>query len=582
MEGNNLFEQFLIRSGALWTERATWIGQYREISQFLLPRTGRFLMTDRNKGDKRYNNIIDSTATRALRVLAAGLMAGMTSPARPWFRLATSDKDMMEYGPVKLWLNQVTEKMRDVFARSNTYRSLHTMYEELGTYGTAASIVMDDFQDVLRHYPSTCGEYMIATDHRGEVNTVYREYQMTVASMVGEFGLEQCSVAVQNMWKGGKNLDSWVNVLHVIEPRKDRDQSSRMARSMSKNLPWTSCYLEPQGAQASFGNGKFLRESGFKRFPGLCPRWATSGGDIYGNSPGMEALGDVKQLQHGQTRKAQAIDYKVKPPLQIPSSMKNMPLSTLPGGTMFVDQTGPHNGIRTAFDVEIDINAQLEDIRDVRQRINQGFYVDLFLMLAQSDQGQPITAREVAERHEEKLLMLGPVLERMHNELLKPKIDLTFDRMLDAGIVPPPPQELHGQDLNVEFVSMLAQAQRAIGVTGVDRLVNTVGTIAVMQRNAGVEVTAMDTLNIDEIIDQYADMLGVAPDMIVATDKLAIIRNQRAQAQQAAAKAAAVNQAADTAAKLGGTPTNPNEPNALTDMISQFSGYGGPGVAVAT
>lgn len=568
----SLFEQFLIRRGALQTERATWINQYREVSQFLLPRTGRFLLTDRNKGDKRYNNIIDSTSTRALRVLAAGLMAGMTSPARPWFRLATADKDLMEYGPVKLWLNQVTEKMRDVFARSNTYRSLHAMYEELGTYGTAADIVMDDFQDVLRHYPSTCGEYMIATDHRGEVNTLYREYQMSVSAIVGEFGLEQVSQGVKNMWEGGRNLDAWVTVLHVIEPRKDRDIKSRLSR----DLAFTSNYLEIAGAK-----NKFLRESGFKRFPGLCPRWATSGGDIYGNSPGMEALGDVKQLQHGQTRKAQAIDYKVKPPLQIPSSMKNMPLSTLPGGTVFVDQTGPHNGIRTAFDVQIDINAQLEDIRDVRQRINQGFYVDLFLMLAQSDQGQPITAREVAERHEEKLLMLGPVLERMHNELLKPKIDITFDRMLDAGIVPPPPPELHEQELNVEFVSMLAQAQRAIGVTGVDRLVNTVGTIAVMQRNAGVEATAMDLLNIDEIIDQYADMLGVAPDLIVASDKLAIIRGQRAQAKAAAAKAAAVQQAADTAAKLGNTPTNPNDPNALTDMISQFSGYGGPGQAVA-
>jgi hypothetical protein len=138
----------------------------------------------------------------------------------------------------------------------------------------------------------------------------------------------------------------------------------------------------------------------------------------------MEALGDVKQLQHGQLRKAQAVDYMVKPPLQIPTAMKNMPLATLPGGAMYVDQNHPHGGIRSAFDVKLDVSHQLEDIRDVRERINQTFYVDLFLMLAQAEQGgQPITAREVAEKHEEKLLMLGPVLERLHNELLKPKID---------------------------------------------------------------------------------------------------------------------------------------------------------------
>lgn len=575
-DGLPMLQQYLIRRGALSTERATWIPQYREISQFIMPRTGRFLLTDQNKGDKRYNSIIDSTGTRALRVLAAGLMAGMTSPARPWFRLSTGDTDLMEYGPVKLWLNLVTEKMRSIFQRSNTYRSLHTMYEELGAYGTAASIVLEDFDDVLRHYPATCGEYMIATDHRGEVNTLYREFQMTVAAMVGEFGIDKVSPSVRDLFKTGRNLDAWIPVLHVIEPRKDRDTSSRM----SKDMPWASCYMELQAANPnSSASGSFLRESGFKRFPALCPRWHATGGDIYGNSPGMETLGDVKQLQHGQMRKAQAIDYKVKPPLQIPTAMKNMPLATLPGGTMYVDQSGPHNGIRTAFDVQLDITGQLEDIRDVRQRINQTFYVDLFLMLAQSDQGQPITAREVAERHEEKLLMLGPVLERLHNELLKPYIDIGFDRMLAAGIVPPPPEELQGMELNVEFVSMLAQAQRAIGVGGVDRLIQTIGTLATFQHNSGQPITAWDKLDSDEIVDQYSEMLGVDPKLINGSDQVAIIRNDRAQQQAAAQKQAAMAQAADTAQKLGNAPTAPG--TALGDVISQFSGYGGPGEAVA-
>lgn len=571
-----LYQNFLIRRGALEIERATWLPQYREISSFLMPRTGRFLLTDQNKGDKRHNSIIDSTGTRALRVLSAGLMAGMTSPARPWFRLSTGDTDLMEYGPVKLWLNLVTEKMRSIFQRSNTYRSLHTMYEELGAYGTAASIVLEDFDDVLRHYPATCGEYMIATDHRGEVNTLYREFQMTVAAMVGEFGIDKVSSTVRDMFNTGRNLDAWIPVLHVIEPRKDRDLTSKLARDM----PWTSNYMELQAANPnSSATGTFLRESGFKRFPALCPRWHATGGDIYGNSPGMETLGDVKQLQHGQMRKAQAIDYKVKPPLQIPTAMKNMPLATLPGGTMYVDQTGAHNGIRTAFDVQLDITGQLEDIRDVRHRIDQTFYVDLFLMLAQSDQGQPITAREVAERHEEKLLMLGPVLERLHNELLKPYIDIGFDRMLAAGVVPPPPEELHGMELNVEFVSMLAQAQRAIGVGSVDRLIQTVGTLAVLQQKSGLPPTAFDKLNTDDIIDEYGDMLGTDPRFINGNDKVAIIRNQRAQQQAAAQKAAMLQQTADAAQKLGNAPTQPG--TALGDVISQFSGYGGPGEAVA-
>jgi hypothetical protein len=566
---STLREQYLIRRGALMTERATWLPHYRELSQHITPRTGRFLTTDRNKGAKRHNNIIDSTATRASRVLAAGLMAGMTSPARPWFRLATSDNDLMQYAPVKAWLSAVTEKMQQVFAQSNTYRSLHTIYEELGVYGTAASVILDDFDDVIRHYPATCGEYMIATNHRGEVDTLYREFDMTVAAIVGQFGIDNVSQSTKAMYDRG-TLDAWVTVMHVIEPRSARDTSSKLSR----DKPFASCYME---IASNLGHNQgFLRESGFDSFPAVCPRWHASGGDIYGDSPGMEALGDVKQLQHGQLRKAQGIDYQIKPPLQIPTSLKNMPLSTLPGGVAYVDQSTSGNAIKTMFDVRLDLNGQLEDIRDVRSRINQTYYVDLFLMLAQADTRQPVTAREVAEKHEEKLLMLGPVLERLHNELLKRKIDVTFERMLVAGIIPPPPEEMHKQALNVDFVSMLAQAQRAIGVGSVDRLVQTIGTIATFQQNSGQAPTAMDKLKVDDIIDAYSDMLGVDPDLVVANDQVALIRADRAKQQAAAQQAAALPAAAQTARELGDT----NVEN-LRDVVSQFSGYSGPGLPVA-
>lgn len=558
----SLHEQYTQRKGALWQERSSWFEHWRDLSDYYMPRTGRFFITDRNRGEKRHSKIIDSTGTRAVRVLSAGLMAGMTSPARPWFRLATTDTDLMEFGPVKVWLHQVTLLMREIYTRSNTYRSLHNIYEELAIYGTAADVLMDDFDDVMRHYPLTAGEYAISTNYRGEVDTLYREFDMTVAQMVAQFGIENVSPAVKNLYDQGKGLDAWRTVIHVIEPRAVRDHRARDAR----NMAFTSCYIEA-GVR-----DKFLKESGFRRFPVLAPRWHVTGGDIYGNSPGMEALGDVKQLQHGQLRKGQAKDYKVKPPLQMPAALKNMPLATLPGGVMFVDSTGPQNAIRSMFDVNLDLSAELEDIRDVRQRINSTFYVDLFLMLAQQDQGRsPATAREIAEKHEEKLLMLGPTLERLHNELLRPKIDITFDRIIESGIMPPPPDEMQGQELNVEFVSMLAQAQRAVGVQGVDRLLQTVGTIATFQVNAGKAPEALDKLDTDQIIDAYADMLGTDPTFIVADDRVALVRQARADAQAQAAQAAQVQQAAATAQQMSQTDTAGE--NALTDVIQQFSGY---------
>lgn len=547
-------DKLLTRWSALKTERSGWMDHWREISDYLLPRSGRFVSSDRNKGDKRFNNIYDSTGTQALRVLGAGMMSGATSPARPWFRLTTSDPQLDESAAVKQWLAEVQRLMLMVFTKSNTYRALHSLYEELGAFGTGASIVLPDFDDVIRHYPLTIGEYAVATDYRGQVATLYREFDKTVGELVGEFGRDAVSQTVRNLYDRG-NLDAWVTIIHAIEPRSDRDPSKRDA----KNMAWRSCYFEP-GAQ----QGQYLRESGFKTFPAVVPRWSVSGGDIYGNSPGMEALGDIKQLQHEQLRKAQGIDYKTRPPLQAPTSMKNREIDSLPGGVSFVDAANPNGGIRTAFEVNLDLSHLLMDIQDVRERIRGSFYADLFLMLANSPRTN-MTATEVAERHEEKLLMLGPVLERLHNELLDPLIEMTFERMLAAGIVPPAPPELQGSELNIEFVSMLAQAQRAVATNSVDRYVANLGAVAQYKPDV------LDKFNSDAWADAYADMLGVNPDLIVPGEQVALIRRQRAQAAQAQQAAEMMQQGADTAQKLANAQTN--TPSALTNVIEMFSGY---------
>lgn len=547
-------EKLLQRWSALKSERSTWDSHWKEISDTLLPRSGRFLSTQANVGTKRHNTIYDNTGTRSLRVLAAGMMAGMTSPARPWFRLATSDTDLMKSDAVKLWLNDVTRKMLTVFARSNTYRALHSMYEELGAFGTGASIVLPDFDRVIHHYPLTIGEYAITTDARGQVNTLFREFEMTVAQMVSQFGRTAVSDHVRNLYDRG-NLDAWLRVVHCIEPRADRDTTKKDNR----NMPWRSVYFE------AGGNGEqVLRESGFNEFPALCPRWAVTSGDLYGLSPGMEALGDIRQLQHEQLRKAQGIDYQTKPPMQVPTALKNQGVNTLPGGVTYVDTAVQNGGIRTTFEVNLDLNHLLADIQDVRQRISSSFYADLFLMLANSDMGR-MTATEVAERHEEKLLMLGPVLERLHNELLDPLIEMTFTRMVQAGVVPRPPMELQGQDINVEFVSMLAQAQRAVGTNSVDRFVGNLGQVAAFKPEV------LDKFDADKWAEIYSDMLGVDPELITADDQVAQVRQQRAQAAQAQQQAVMMNQGADTMNKLGSVNTGGK--NAANDIMSMFSGY---------
>lgn len=559
-------QEYEARKSAMWQERSTWISRYREITGCLLPYSGRFFAGDRNKGDRAFNAIYDETATFALDILTAGMMAGMTSPARPWFRLATPDKDLMEFDPVRWWLYDVTELMRDIFAKSNTYNALHSIYEELGAFGSACSIVEDDFDTVIHHTVLTAGEYALATNDRGKVDALAREFDMTVLQIVDKFvkqpggGMDwtRVSPTIRNNYEQKKGLDNWVTVSHIIQPRLDRDTTKKDAA----NMKFASCYYENGGDKEVL-----LRDSGYKSFPALAPRWHVRGGDIYGNGPSFRALGSIKQLQQEQLRKGQAIDYQTRPPLQAPSEMRNKGANFLPGGITYVPSTAQGHGVRSSFEVTLDLGHLLEDIQDVRGRINKAFYSDLFLMISQDNRRSPATATEIAERHEEKLLMLGPVLERLHNEMLSPKIELTFQRIVEAGILPPPPEELRDVDLSVEFVSTLVQAQKMVGLGSLDRLLGTVGNLAAGSGDPSV----WDKIDKDQAIDRYAAMLGAEPSIIVADDKVAKIREGRAQAAQQAQQAAAIPAAAGAARDLSQADTSGK--NALTDIMQQVQGY---------
>lgn len=523
----------IARFAALKNERSSYDSHYQTLARNVLPRTGRFNVTDRNqKGGQQQNNIIDSTATRALRTLAAGMMSGMTSPARPWFTLRTPDEELNKNHSVREWLQTVTNTMLRIFNKSNTYNALHSIYRELGLFGTAANFVSPDFDNVIHNYTATVGEYVLATDNRFTVDTIYREIQITVDQAVGWFGKDVLSQQRQNAYDSGKG-DQTMNILHAVQPRLSRDPTKRD----SKNMPFQSLYIEQGGPEDAI-----LQDSGFRRFPAMCPRWDITSNDTYGSSPGMDALGDILQLQQEQFDKAKAIAFKANPPLQIPTSMRERDADLLPGGASYYDAAGPGMGIRTAFDVNLDINELREDIQDVRQRINAAFYADVFLMLANSTDTN-MTATEVAERHEEKLLMLGPVLERLHNELLQPLIDATFARIMETGIVPPPPEELQGMDVQVEFVSMLAMAQRAIAVNSTDRFVANLGSIAAIKPNI------LDRFDEDGWVEHYSEVLGVDASLIVPMEKALLIRESRAKQQQAQAQLAASNAAADTAKK---------------------------------
>ena len=550
---SELNDKYIKRLGSMKLERESYYAHWKKITDTLLPRSGRYFLEDRNDGERRNTDIYDSTATRALNILAAGMMAGMSSPARKWFNLGLADRDLMQYQPVKEWLNQAAEVLREVFSRSNVYRVLHGLYEEMGAFGTGCAYIFRDNKDLIRLYPQTIGEFYLGQSNRYEIDTIYREFQMQISPLVQEFGYDKVSKTAQ-MHYDKNQMDEWVTVLHAIQPRKERD----LNKSDNINMPWESIFIEP-----GQDNNQTLRESGFTQFPALTPRWIVRGGDVYGSDcPGMTALGDILQLQDDQLKKAKGIDYQADPPLQVPTALRGSE-DVLPGGISYYDPAAPTGGIRSSFEVNLNLQHLLEDILDVRGRINSAFFVDMFQMISSQQRMQPETAREVQEKHEEKLLILGPVLERNQNELLDPLIDNAFMIALQEGQFPPPPEELQGQDINIEYISMLAQAQKAVGIGSLDRIVGTVGQMA------AVKPEALDKLNTDEIIDEYSSMLGIAPNLIVANEDVAMIRQDRAAAQAQAEQMAMIPEAAKTAKTLSETPVGVG--NALENVANQFT-----------
>lgn len=491
-------EHYKKKLQSLSQDRQPYFNLWRELSDYIRPDRGRFLSQSDKKAPLISKKILDSTATLAVRTLASGMMAGISSPAQSWFKLEPAEKSLQTDQNVLEWIKEIEKSMMDVFARTNLYNALHTLYSELVVFGTAALIIDTDAQDVLRAYPLTAGEYFLATNSKQEVDTLYREFKLTVTQAAERFGAENLSQDVQHKLKDGK-ADAVIAFVHVIEPNP--------AYKADAKDPFTKAYRSIIFEKDSDDTEVYAHIGGYDEFPVMCPRWSLTGSEVYGYSPGMEALPDIKQLQHEQRKKAQAIDKKVSPPLQAPTSMKHSAVNGLPGGVSFYDETRQQSGIRPTYEVNLPLSELQKDIEDVQKRIERIFYADLFMMLAHKG-SKTMTAREVEERHEEKMLMLGPVLERLHNELLDPLIKRCFAIMKRGGILPPPPIGYEDVEIKVEYVSMMAQAQRSTDLIKIERLIEFIGKIQALapSQAVGIEASAM--------LYRAAQLIGVNADLI--------------------------------------------------------------------
>lgn len=536
------------RLQGLMQDRYSWWASWAELAKFLLPRRYRWLVTPNqmNRGSPLNGAIIDSTGTIAARVLASGMMSGITSPTRPWFRLRIEGYGPDDVSPVNLWLAECEKRMMRVFQESNFYNSIAVVYMDLGVFGTAPMLIHEDFDNVIHCTNPCAGEYYVGNDDRLQIRIFYREFVLTVSQCVQWFGLENCSETIKGAYRTkGASLTQEIAIRHCIEPNDG-------AAGIPKSFKFREVYWE-RGST----NETVLQKRGYYEWPMICPRWDLTGNDAYGRSPGMDALGDVKQLQQEQRRKAQALDKLANPPMVADVELKNQPASTLPGGVTYVAK--PQGaGFKPAYEnFRPPIQEIMEDIKQVQERIRIVFFNDLFLMISQLQTVR--TATEIDARREEKLVMLGPVLERFQNEALDPVIDRTFGIMKRGGLLGPAPPEISGKFIQVEYVSMLAAAQAAVSTSGIERWFGMIGNMA------AVHPDILDIPNWDVATTEYGTLLGVMPKLMKTKEEVLEIRQAKAAQQKRADDIALAAQGVDSAQTLSQTDTQGN--NALTQLM---------------
>lgn len=520
------------RFESLKQERSSWEDLWRDIRDYCLPDLGCFSGEDATQGSKRYRKILDAEAIDCADVLAAGLLGGVSSPSRPWLRLTTMDPDLDKNPAVKEWMTKVQDLLLLYFSKAECYNALHQSYLELPVFGTACTIVKPHPEQLISLQNLTIGEYWLAEDDYGKVDTMYRRLSLTAKQMVQQWGFEAVNNDVRQAFE--KDPFTRFNVIHAIEPRIERNPDKRD----NKNMPWQSVYFQ-EGVQ-----DKVLSESGFRNFPALCPRWMTSGGSVYGRGPGAKALSAQKSLQRLHLRLAELVDYGTRPPILYPSTLKDQLSQFKPGGRVAVNpQEAPI--IRSMWEVRTDPQAMLALIQSTRQDIQRIFFVNVFQMIAATANQTDRTATEVQALEQEKVMMLGPVLERLHTELLDPLVTNAFGFMVEYNMLPEVPEELYGRELSIEYVSVLAEAQKNASANGIVRTAQQIGLLA------QINPQAVDKLDVDATIDQLADMNGVPPSLIVTGQKVALIRQQRAEQQQAQMQATQLQQAMTSLKDLG-------------------------------
>jgi len=539
------------RFGALEAERDLWVPKWKEIRSYINPWLGEFKGESKTSRDyaRKDEGIYDGVGYDAANVLAAGIMFGLTPRSRPWFKLGFEDAELSDWEPAKYYLDDATQILYTGFSRSNFYKSAHSLYAESGTFGTGAMGLWEDRNKMFRTKSFTIGTYALGTDAYGGVNQFCRRLTMNPCQMAQQFGYENLKKSTQQL-VDRMDHKSAITVYHLIEPNTQTFDEAYLAQ----DLAYREYYWEE-----SADKDQPLKVGGYHEFPIMAPRWINPNDGVYGYGPGWFALAESKGLQLLTEDFYVLVEMMLKPPLAATTSAHRSGINFFPGGVTIVEDANPNGaGVRPIMQVNPDLTGFLNQRQDSRQIIKRRFFADLFMMLDSLEKGQ-MTAREVIERSQEKMTMIGPSIENYQDEFLKPSIDRAFAIANRLGLLPPPPPELEGRELKVEFISPLSQAQKMSGLTGLEQGMAFIMNLAPMFPSVLKKVKPI------EVVDRYWDALGVPAGNLNTDDEVKALEAAEQKQVQAQQMAAQFDQAAQVAKNLSSADMSGQ--NALTALV---------------
>ena len=518
-------------------ERLTWEPHWLEAQEYVVPQRGRHIKasgkTDINNGNRDTSRRLSGVASRALGVLASGMQSGLTSKARQWFLLGHPDPELNRYQPVREWYGMVQEVLEGVFRRSNIYTAFLHTYHEMAAFGQGAMAMYSHPEKTMFCRPHTVGTYYMSSDASGEIDTFFYTEWLTAGQLVETYGREVLPHSVTSAYDTGRYVDRF-EVVHGFLKHPERYGIKLKAIHNVSSVHFLA---------SADGNDGFLRESGYRTWPVMTPRWDVIDQDVYGWSPTRDVIDDVKMVMAMERDALKGTAKAANPPWRIPPELDRRGLDTRPGALNPVSSMSEH-AVAPLFTQMPNLQQLQYKIDAIKEDIKDGYYNSLFLALLSRDNPQ-MTAREVAERHEEKLLMLGPVLERIHMELLDPAIDRAFAIAWDEGLIPPPPAELEGQPTKVEYVSILSQAQKAVGVNRIEQSVGFLGSVT------QIYPEARHLLDVERTVREYSNMIGAPAVIFRSGEEYADAVRQEQQQAQMAQGVAVGSQAAQGVKALG-------------------------------